>query len=387
MTTAIQTNIAPLSQSRRELMRCAHLYRARILQGMPEAQNEPALRGNQIHKGASDYVDHLVKTRQSSDPDFFERQILTRPYLSEALELLEEAEKVGIFKIDPERVLGTEMYLALNEDMEPIEEPLAEPEYGGSPQTAYEGTLDRVDVPTRETAIINDYKSQFQIVDAEDHYQALHYALLIFKHYRDIETVQFILHFLRYGTASRDVVFHRSDLPAMEKMVKRERDRQLAFHNSESFDFQASPGTACTYCPLLSGGCPVSGMNPYTDLSPADRASYKLYLIAAMKQNDQVLRDFCNIDPIRVKDANGKDYEVGYRLVEKGAYKAVEVLPILTANDPELAQKVMLSGLSTPLKAKKRFALQAMLSEYRVVKQSTRFGVSGVEEPNEFEEY
>lgn len=379
-TTAIaRTSIPPLSQSRRELMRCSWLYRARVIDGMKESPNEAALRGTEIHQGAKDYTDHLIKTRQASDADWFERNILTRPYRPDALELLEQAHEAKKFVIDPERVLGAEMYLALDEKFQPLDDSTSD-----HPEEcyAYEGTLDRVDIPTRQDAIIHDWKSQFQIVDAEDHYQGLQYSLLLLKHFPDIQTVKFVLHFVRYGTATRDKTYTRAGLPEMEKEVRRQRERQVSFHN-EPFEHKATPGKACTFCPLLLKGCPLEA-NAYSD-GPEDLARLLIHAQAQVKDLSGKLKDFCDIAPVRVADGIGDNYSVGFVQVEKASYPAARVLPILNANDPELAAKISLSGLSTPLKTKKRAALRELVEPYKTVTTQTNFKVTGVDEEDDDE--
>jgi hypothetical protein len=202
--------VPALSQSKFELLACPHLYVERIVRGIREPENEYALRGSQIHEACADYVDHLVRTRKSSDMEWFEQNILTRAYLPDAMEILYRmADK---FSIDPEKVLDTEFWLALDENFEPCD---VNP---GDPGIAYEGTLDLAMLIEPTTAIVEDYKSFWQIQDA-DTFQSKLYPLLLMKHFPQIEQVTFVLRFVRYNV-TREVIYTRADVPKLEKLVR-----------------------------------------------------------------------------------------------------------------------------------------------------------------------
>lgn len=395
--------IPPLSQSRYELLACPHLYRDRVILGRKEAPNPYAERGTQIHRAIADYVQHLVETRQQTDFKFFD-ELLARGYGEEALDILEGLKDSLV--VDPERVLSAEMWLGLDGELRPV----SADDYSINRNilTDFEGTLDLVLLPSANEADIWDWKSFWQIQEA-DSFQSRFYPLLVFKHYPQIQTVRFHLQFVRYGV-SRSVEFQRErDLAKLEKMARQARARQIALHatwstpltcmhgshslskpcrmcNAGEFDPAAMPGKHCAWCSLLTDGCPVQQVNPYAVQSCEDRVRFGLWLAAAKKQNDTVLKDMVNArGPVRVEDANGQPFEAGFSLRYKSGYPLKECYPIVAANDPELVAKLTISGLSSPLKAKKRARLREMLQPLAISTASTRFGITGCDDDGEEE--
>ncbi|MGH9522210.1 MAG: PD-(D/E)XK nuclease family protein [Terriglobales bacterium] len=372
--------IPPLSQSRYELMACPHLYRERVVLGRREAPNPYADRGTQIHRAIAEYISHLVKARLAKDETYFD-EILGRGYSEEVTDILDGFKDSLV--IDPEQVLGAEMYLALDEEFKPLEFNEDRSDWRGAGDPDFEGTLDLVLLPTPTEADIFDWKSFWQIVDAES-FQSKFYPLLVFKHYPHIQTVRFHLQFVRYGV-SRSVEFRRDrDLEKLEKLARQARARHLALH-AVTGAASAMPGPHCLYCPLLTDGCPVGAINPYAEQSAEDRARFAIWLIQAKKKNDGILKEIVNAGgPVRVQDDNGNAFEAGFQLKYKSGYPLKDCYPLIAVNDPELVSKLTISGLSSPLKAKKRAGLREMLEPLAVSTASTRFGISGVEEEEEF---
>lgn len=394
--------IPPLSQSRYELMACPHLYRERIIRGRREAPNQYAERGTQIHRAIADYIGHLVETRQAKDEAYF-ADILARGYTEEVTDILDGFKDSLV--IDPERVLGAEIHLLLDGDLKVVD--TAEPGWSFDTPPCFEGTLDLILLPSETEADIFDWKSFWQIVDAES-FQSKFYPLLVFKHYQQIQTVRFHLQFVRYGV-SRSVEFKRDrDLAKLEALARRARVRQTQLHetwnmplqcthghhtlkapcqmcNAGEFDPRPMPGAHCLYCPLLTDGCPIAAVNDYAEQSAEDRTRFAIWLIQAKKKNDAILKDIVNAGgPVRVQDDNGNAFNVGFQLRYKTSYPLKDCYPLIAANDPELVSKLTISGLSSPLKAKKRSTLREALEPLAVSTASTRFGISGVEEEEEF---
>jgi len=362
-------------------MPCAFLYLERVIRSVDEPENEFFLRGTEVHEAACDYVNHLVSTKQKTDSGWYEKNILVRPYLPDALELLDGLkEKLAV---DPEKVLATELYLALDDQMQPYEtDPSGRTMDGAEADTppAFEGTLDLVICLSAKEADIHDYKTFWMICDA-DSFQSKLYPFLLFKHYPQLETVRFHLQFVRYGV-ERAVTFTRADLPKLEKLVRGERARQIALHEaheSAAIDTaQAMPGSHCAYCPILRK-CPLGDTNPMTQ-DPQDLARFGIWLLQASKQTTATLKALVNVNgPITVQDANGKQYEAGFHLQERSSYPLSDCLPVIMQHEPELAGKLTISGLSSPLKAKKRQKLAEELAGLKAISAQTRFGIRGVD--------
>ncbi len=372
----IAATVPPLSQSKQALMACPHLYLERVVNRVEEPENEYALRGTQIHRALATYINHLAQHGLAQDPQFLGDLMLEEEMLPDTVAILEGlADK---FVIDPAKVFDTELHLALDEGLNPIQPD--DYEINRLLLPAYEGTLDYVQSESSKAVEIFDWKSFWQIVDP-DTFQAKLYPLLLFKHYPGIEHVAFHLQFVRYGVR-RTVEYTRGDVPKLEKIVSAERTRQLVMHSpcySPGYNGSqegARPGSHCCYCPKLLTGCPIASINPYTNQSPLDRARFGAWLDQAKKANDAVLKDHVNlVGPVRFKDDNGVEYEAAFKTVTEHSYPT-KCLEIVEKNDPELAGKLTLSGLSKPLEAKKRAGLAEELSKYVVESTGSRFGIS-----------
>lgn len=374
MNPTLIVQAPPLSQSLYEKMACPHLYVENIIKGVEEPDNEYSTRGTQFHRAAKDYTDHLVKTKQATDLEWFRSNILTRhQYLPDAIELLENHGEN--FVIDPDKVFDTELYLPLDHDLNPMED--AEP---GNPLVCYQGTPDLLTLAEPEYLIIDDYKTFFRITDP-DTFQSEFYPLLAFKHFRQVEAVEFRLWFVRYGV-KRSRKFTRADIPALEKKAREARARQLDLHREHAIwqtEKAPMPGPHCAYCPKLQHGCPIADLNPYTNMTPEDRLKFAIWVNEAKKQNDRILKDLVDAQgPICIADANGKGYQAQFDLQRKGHYSAT-VLPIITANEPALVDSLTIGGLSSKLKTKGRAKLKELCEEHRFEKSQTRFAIHGVD--------
>ena len=177
--------------------------------------------------------------------------------------------------------MATELHIALDEDFQPIEEP------GNTSHIAeYEGTLDLVMLHSLIEAEIDDWKSYYQVIDA-DTFQSKFYPLLLMCLNPSLEQVKFVLEFVRYGV-SRCVEYTRRDLPWLKELAQTERARQRKLHELATVgdrELKASPGRHCTWCPLLLNGCPVAETNPYGQMTAEERLRFALWLQEAEKQN------------------------------------------------------------------------------------------------------
>jgi hypothetical protein len=396
-------------------MACPALYEAREIRREPMAESEPALRGQEIHLIISEYIKHCLRTRQQTDYEFLD-QLSQRGVNREALEIVRPIGSDLV--VDHEQVLGVEMKLALGEEMESVHQhtpdcyllalssgessvpghlPLIchQPEFPAH----YESTLDLVQCPSAEEAVIDDWKSHWQIF-AADTFQGELYPLQIFQHYPGIQRVTFRLRFVRYGLGAMTQVeyIRERDLGRLKERVFAERQRQLALHaayqeNSSSSRTEgqmlhamamALPGDHCAWCPMVMR-CPVRAINPYTNQSPEDLLRFARWCASALAQARGVLKAHVNAyGPVRVQDGNGNETAAAFRLMQKRRYPLTDCQSAIVewdlANHENLMSKLFISGLSSKLKTKKRAALAAQLEPFSVLKPETRFVITGVEE-------
>ncbi len=352
--------IPPSSQSRHGDMACETLYVQKHVQGAVLGESEPAARGIEIHQVLARYIDHLVRTRRATDLVIFDA--LMKGAGGEAREVLETFRANHAF--DPERILATELHIALDENFLPIYHPddcgqLAE----------YEGTLDLVQLHSITEAEIDDWKSYYQVIDA-DTFQSKFYPLLLMCLNPSLERVKFVLEFVRYG-ASRSVEYTRKDLPWLKELAQRERARQRKLHElNRSRKLKTSPGRQCTWCPLLLNGCPVAETNPYARMTAERRLRFALWLQEAEKQNTRVLKDLMvKRGSIHYRDGNQNEHLAEFVPVEKKFYPYRDAVSILDewfsahSDEQRLRDKLTVSGLSSALKAEKRAELAQKLAD------------------------
>ncbi len=355
-------------------MACETLYVCKHVQGARLGESEPAARGTEIHRVLATYIDHLIGARRSTDLEVLDA--LMRGVSVEAREVLEKFRDNHAF--DPEKILATELHIALDENFFPIEQA------GDGGQVAeYEGTLDLVMLHSLTEAEIDDWKSYFQVIDA-DTFQSKFYPLLLMCLNPSLERVKFVLEFVRYGV-SRYVEYTRRDLPWLKELAQRERARQRELHELVSFggrDLKASPGRHCTWCPLLLNGCPVAETNPYGQMTAEQRLRFALWLQEAEKQNTRVLRDLMvERGPIRYRDENQSEYAADFVPTEKRFYPYRDGVSILDewfrthADERRLQEKLTISGLSSALKTEKRAELGQKLAAIADVRVETELKI------------
>ena len=358
---AERAGIPPLSQSRHGDMACDTLYFRKHVQRARAADSEAAARGIEIHRILATYLNHLVETRRPTDLAILDS--LMKDANADASEALERFRENHAF--DPEKIVATEMHITLDETFRPIDHP------GDDPlMAAYEGTLDLVMLHSLVEAEIDDWKSYYQIIDA-DTFQSKFYPLLLMCLNPSVERVEFVLEFVRYG-ASRCVEYTRKDLPWLKELAQRERARQRKLHEvapSGERDLKVSPGRHCTWCPLLLNGCPVAQTNAYAQLSAEERLRFALWLQEAEKHNTKVLKDvMVERGPIRSRDGNEGEYLADFVPIEKKFYPYRDAVSILNewftkhSEERALRDKLTISGLSSAIKAEKRAELAQQLA-------------------------
>jgi len=365
----------PLSQSRQGDMACERLYAEKHIWATKHAQSGAASRGIEVHQLLSTYINHLVSSKRSSDLGMFDS--LMRCVSMEAQTALARFRDSHSF--DPEKIVATELHIELDEDFRPIEGV-----FNGDFKPAYEGTLDLVVLDSFTDAEIDDWKSYYQVIDA-DTFQSKLYPLLLMCLNPSIERVKFVLEFIRYG-ASRIVEYTRDDVPQLKELANRERRRQTKLHQMYSRrrrgDPNPSPGRQCTWCPLVLGGCPMAQTNPYSQMTAEERLRFAIWLQEAEKQNTRVLKDIMvEQSPIGYRDENENEYIADFIQIDKKSYPYVASIPILNdwfAKHPEegvLRDKLTISGLSSAVKAQKRSDLAQKLRDVLVVHIETELRI------------
>ena len=372
MTTRTATAIPPLSQSLFEQMACPFLYATKQIRGLPETTSEPAERGRVIHEVIRDYIRHLIQTKQPTDYAKLDELVEASPYSEEVAEVLEKFKTDYFF--EPEKVFAAELPIRLGENFQFIQQ-------DSHSVAAYQGTLDLLSFESPTVAIVDDWKSFWQVT-TPDSFQAQFYPLLLLCLNPGLERVIFRLQFVRYGV-SRQVEYTRADVPKLKKIAERERARQLRYHEeatSGKEELPAAPGRQCTYCPLVANGCPMAGVNPYATLAPEERVQFGLYLEQAKKENDRILKDHVNQNgPVLYIDGAGNRFEGGFKLKAKKSYPLVEGTAVLDKwmqdTHEDLRGKLTIGGLSSPIKAKKRAALKEEMDAVAEETSSTEFGI------------
>ena len=351
----------PLTQTMYEAMACPASYQARVIHRIPEMPNEFSGLGQEGHAMMAAYAGHLKDAGLEEDWGYFEN--ILSYFSNEAQAILRGF--IGSMKFDPRTILTTEQRL----------------EYRDA-----SGQPDLITVETPLDATIWDYKNYFDIIEA-DTFQSKLYPLLLMRHNPALESVRFVLVFLRYGK-TREVTWTRDQMPYLESVLKAARARQRNIHETKGLA-QAIPGRACDYCPLLAtSACQVNHWNPRAIMNDADRLLYALYLQAALKHSLAILHERARQTPIRATDANGRVYEAKYELGEKRTLPLNPALQVLnehfvkTGENLSMRAAISKTSLASLRKAKKRATLDAALTAIEHVRDITKFKfASGNSEP------
>lgn len=377
---AIATTTMPaLHQSTFELMRCPTAYAA-WREGKRTPSSLESARGTEIHHVMATYADHCVSQRVGADWEYFDQ--LTIAAGDEAGPILESMRDSHI--VDWKHIYGTEMTLALDEDLAPVRVPKICEEGNWSPSfhdaipglvytdadPAHAGTLDVLSLFEDNTAVIDDYKSHPQPFDPET-YQGMLYPFMVFKHFPHIQRVTFRLRFVRYPNVVRENAWTRDQMPDMERTIRQARGRQqsieLKILNNQPLD--AFPHAGCHYCPLATNfTCPIAEFNPEINLSMVERAKFARWYSILSKPNNAVLKNHVQATGrgIDLIDGTGQLYTYDAQESAKKVYPLDRTL-IRILDDyseasgedwPAMKLAISSTSLSPKLKTKKRSALR-----------------------------
>jgi PD-(D/E)XK nuclease superfamily len=347
--------LPPLTQSMYETMACPASYQAQHVFGIQSLPNPLGELGKEEHDLMLQYVAYLREHNSEADWAFFGD--LLRTASPEAQTILRGL--IGNITFDPRAILTTEIRFEY-------------PDTSGKP--------DLVTLETPHDATIWDYKNYFDIIEANT-FQSKLYPLLLFRHNPNIETVRFVLLFLRYGK-TRDVTYTRDHVPYLEDALANARAKQQQIHETTGLA-QAIPGKACDYCPLLgTRRCQVNEWNPRATMNEKDHVLYAIYLRAALRLQMGILRDLTRYRAISALDNNGNVYTASYELHEKRTLPLHPTLQVLqkhfTATGEDLSVKANVSrtSLAGLRHAKKRAALDKDLRTIEAVRDGTAFGIT-----------
>jgi PD-(D/E)XK nuclease superfamily len=360
--TTISLDVPPLSQSMYESMACPASYQTRYVWGIQSLANQYSELGQEVHRCMSEYVTHLRAEEREEDWPYFEKN-LTR-FTQEAQDILRGF--IGKMTFDPRTILSTELRF----------------EY---PDAA--GTPDLITMESPVDATIWDYKSYFEIIEANT-FQSKLYPLLLFRHNPALETVRFVLVFMRYGQ-TREVTWTRDHVPFLETILRDARARQIEIHEQKEAA-TAVPGRVCETCPLLrTRRCQVDDWNPHAVMDDDDRLSYVIFLSSALKANNAILRDVARYRPVTTSDANGNEYQARFVSAEQRLLPLDPTIAVLDRHlqttGENLREKTCVSrtSLRSLRSAKKRAALDTALREIERIKPKTKFKISGISSSEE----
>jgi hypothetical protein len=370
----VQLEIPPLSQSRYEAMACELFYHESQTAGV-RLESEPARRGTEFHKQIASYMEAL---RVEHVPTHYAKlEELARESSPEVKELLETFGDARYF--DPDKIYDTELYIGADENFNIIEvRGRAERGQERKPGIVYECMIDLVVMESESEAEIEDWKTYFQIVDA-DSFQSKLYPLMLMIMNPAIETVRFVLSFVRYGDAQREVTWKKSDIPYLMEQARQARVRQIKLHTKGVEKMKATPGRQCVYCPLLLTDCPMKKVNPFAAMPNDQRVGFAIWMKAAKKENDRIVKDIlAEHGPIEYKDANGKVYIAEFQRYERTKFPLDETNPLIGMwieahpDDQKFVDRLCVSGLSTPIKSDKRARLAAALMDIAEITVGTK---------------
>jgi hypothetical protein len=355
-----------LSKSTRKSARCAYYHqRGRDLRMASKYRDD----GIDFHRYKQEYVEHLLKTEQHSDPDWARMWLAASGVGEDARDMIEW--DIERFRIDPETVIGTEMFLVIDHDGKPLRG-IPFPGYGKSPddpRALAHGTLDflhthPVQTPEWQAIVIDDYKTGWSpYVDREE---AEHYAALVFAHFPGATHVIFRWIQVRIGKI-QELSFTRDQ---HESLV-------IGIHNADSRirAIEANPDPepnpfsgCCAWCHLE---CPVRGQIPVGPIQTPEDMTVAMGYITAMEQSLARAREMARAYAIEAGPTPVADGKVAQ--IDTSVRKEYPLRPALSAlgiDIPERIEqwdldldklKISTSELNRMMGTKKRAGLEDVL--------------------------
>lgn len=247
-----------LSKSLVKALGCPHHFAHYHLVQLPVHHAAPqplALVGSHFHAYRQGYIRHLIESDRQADAEWIRREWLAHRVMPEDARQLIESD-LASFRIDPDRVVGVELFLSADAALKPLEKSEGgEPgRISAHPDAYISGTLDLLLVD-RTIARIVDYKSGWSTTAVSD-YELPSYAALVFAHFPSVEVVEGIWEFIRVRATKSDR-FLRDDLPWITERIQ-EAHLRLAeiarrFDAGEALEVNPAAGL-CGFCSLA---CPL----------------------------------------------------------------------------------------------------------------------------------
>jgi len=247
----------PISKSTVRAMGCERHY-AEYHLGNPilrQVASPLAQTGTDFHVYRQEYVAHLIDVGQEQDGPWVEAWLSKRAVSDEARAMIER--DLRFFRVDPEAVFGSEVFLSINRDMEPLERlsGLAPGTTSERPDAYVTGMLDLL-ILSGALASIVDYKTGWNASGVQDHEAAIN-ALLVFAHFQQVEEVYFTWEFVRAGAGKPPVRYTRDDMDWLRRMAHsahaRREDIERRRTRGEPLSVNPFAGL-CQFCQLT---CPL----------------------------------------------------------------------------------------------------------------------------------
>lgn len=312
---AMDDEVPPLRQSTELVMGCPKFYVVSVIQKQKQPGGLESARGTQVHRVLGQYASWCATKDVKQDLTAFDHLAKgVGPQAERILSGLRDS-----YVVDSAHLLGTEVSMALDEQYQPTNVSLTLEEFcedSGLP-SCYEGTLDALYLFRNERRIdIDDAKSHAKPFDPNDTLQGKMYSLFCFQHFSWVQEIRFRLVFVRYRNLTRQITYHRSDIPMLIEVISAARARQEMIHKDYAVhkETEAIPGAHCCYCPLLSNrNCPIAEFNPQMQLTPEDWLKWDLWNQAFSRVNKARMKDRVQSTgrPIVLRDYNGKKYVYG----------------------------------------------------------------------------
>ena len=306
--------LPPMTQSKEEMAACAYAYVSIFIRKVATGASVPSERGSDIHDVMAKYVAHCAYRRVPSDWVAFNKLAsASGPEAGPILDGLRDS-----YVVDYEHVLDTEVPLAVDDQFQPAYNVYGEYRYDrelakfpaidySDEPAAYVGKLDVIRISDDGThGDIDDYKSGPGIFDPEDKIQAPRYALLLFVHFPQLETVTFNLIFARYRNSVRSKTYYRTQMPELQAAMSRAIERQRIAHDAPD-EAEALPNDMCQYCPHMRDlTCPQAAINPYMAMPDPKRLQQLNFFRQAAKYHTGLLKTAALVHgSIEYDDGNG----------------------------------------------------------------------------------
>lgn len=369
-----------ISPSKIQAADCPFYFRQQYLEGDVSIQDDALtpvnlLFGRMAHLIVEKYVKFLLEHKLSSDMEIF-NQIFgacwnTNIYIPESMydELYEMLLLFAEgFAIDPQKVWGAEIAIALDRELNRVE--------WDAPERWLRVKLDRVDIHTEtSTAVITDYKTAFYIPPVSALSKSLQGTIYPFAMYqlnKLLQHYQVVFHYIRWNK-KQTVNFHvQGAIPLAEDSVLFEPERIEARLRTFTERMEKKianpkaewPAITGSLCPICRYECPLieKGITPLRRQAQAVDAAMQIEAItkklASLKDN---LKAFTKATEAEVETNSGiwgwnasetirglKADTIAAYAIEKGIDLNLLLVPdqkkIKALNEDEIKKEIMSMG-------------------------------------------